>query len=91
MAKGQTLGEATNLGCPRVETPTAIATAVYSGPTEISVKAAIPGDSPAAAIPAAIPGGPAAAIPTAIQGGPAAALEATTGSAATIETSTRKT
>jgi len=38
----QSLGEAENLGCPRVDTPNAIATAVSSGPTKIAGKTAIP-------------------------------------------------
>lgn len=56
LGKEQALGEAENLGCPRVETTNAITTAVSSGKTEISGKTAIPG-------------GPDTAIPTTIQVG----------------------
>jgi len=66
LEKEQPLGEAANLGCPRVETPNAIATAVSSGPTKIAGKTAIPEGSRAATIPTAIPGGPATAIPATI-------------------------
>jgi len=100
LEKEQPLGEATNLGCPRFETPNAVATAVSSGPTKIPGKTAIPEGSRAATIPTAIPGGsqttttptaiprgPATAAPTAIPGGSDAALTAATpGSAETIQT-----
>jgi hypothetical protein len=55
LEKEQALGETANLGCPRVETPNAVATAVSSGPTEIAGKTAIPG-GPDAALTAATPG-----------------------------------
>ena len=75
----QPLGEAANLGCPGVETPDAIATAVSSGTTGIAGKTAIPG-------------GPATGIPTATPGGPVAALTAATpGGAKTIQAETGKT
>jgi len=85
LEKEQPLGEATNLGCPRFETPNAIATAVSSGPTKTSGKTAIPRGSQTATIPTAIPRGPATAIPTATPRGPDTALTATTpGGAKTI-------
>ena len=57
-----------------------------------AIPSAIPGGSQAAAIPTTIPGGTAAAIASTIPRGPTAALTATTtGSTATIETSTGKT
>jgi hypothetical protein len=49
------LGEATNLGCPRVEAPDAITAAVSSGQTTISGKTAIPG-GPTPALTATTPG-----------------------------------
>ena len=68
LEKEQPLGEATNLGCPRFETPNAIATVVSSGPTKIAGKTTIPG-GPATALTAATPGGPAAALTAATPGG----------------------
>ena len=79
LEKGQALGEAANLGCPRLETTNATKKVDESGPTKTPVKTAIPG-------------GPAAEIPTTIPGGSTAALAAKTArGAATIETSKGKT
>ena len=60
LGKEQALGEATNLGCPRFETPSAISgqTAIPRGSqTAISGQTAIPGGSQTA-----IPGGPTTAL-----------------------------
>ncbi len=62
LGKEQVLGEATKLGCPRVETPKAITAPVLSGQTATSGKTAIPGGDQASAIPTTIPGGPTPAL-----------------------------
>ena len=62
LGKEQTLGKAADLGCPGFETPNAITTAVYSGPTKISVKTSTTRNSQTTAIPAAIPRSPATAV-----------------------------
>ena len=76
LGKEQTLGEATNLGSPRVEAPNAITATLSTGQTTTSGKTAIPR------------GGQTAAIP----GGPTTALTATTpGGATTLSARTGKT
>jgi hypothetical protein len=80
LGKEQALGEATNLGCPRFETPNAITTTVSSGQTTISGKTAISR------------GGQTTTIPTTIPRGPTTALTATTpGGTTTLSASTGKT
>jgi hypothetical protein len=65
LAKEQALGEATDLGRPRVETPGAIETAAESGPAKIPAKAATTGGGETAAVATAIARGvQAAAVPT---------------------------
>ena len=56
LGKEQALGEATNLGCPGVETPNPIAAPVSSGQTATSGKTATPG-GPTPALTATTPGG----------------------------------
>jgi hypothetical protein len=69
LGEEQTLGEATNLGCPRVETPNAITAPVSSGQTTTSGKTAIPRTGQTAAIPTTIPGGPTPALTATTPGG----------------------
>jgi hypothetical protein len=57
LAKEQSLGEATNLGCPRVETESAIKTAAESGSTKISGKTATPRGSQTETIPTTVSNG----------------------------------
>ena len=78
LEKEQALGETANLGCPRAETPNAIAATVSSSPSNISGETATSGGSQTTAIPTTIQRGPTRALTTEAPGG-TTAIETQTG------------